>query len=159
MCNLFHHSNTTNKFKFKSPAVLNGNNSSLPPGDLHEGRLGHVKVNSWWIAPAAGIGVLWPIWWAQVGRRHGGELHVLVARRGLHTFDLKASPTSIAIVEQCWAQRRCISSIPVCKQVSVPTSSTWRKKNVDFLFILVLLRFKNTLWVHLQISNTNSSSN
>lgn len=80
------------------PAVENRDNASLPPGKLHESRLGHVKVNPGWVAPASVIGVLRPIWRTEVGGGDGGDGVVTIWR--VNTFYLVTSPASKTIVEQ-----------------------------------------------------------
>jgi hypothetical protein len=106
------------------PAVHNWDNASRPLCNFHKSRLGHVKVDSGWIAPATSIWVLGPIWRTKVRCSHRGEWDPSIAPFWLVTLYLVASPASVTIVKQCWAQGRCICSITINKQISISTSSS-----------------------------------
>lgn len=80
--------------------VRNGDDPGLPVGDLHKSGFRHVKVNPGRVAPATVVGWFRPIRGTEIGGRHRCERNVSVTSFGLHAFDLKASSTSVAIVEK-----------------------------------------------------------
>lgn len=58
----------------KIPAIDNRDDTGFPLCNFHESGFGHVKVDPGWVAPSSGIGILRPVWWANVGGRNSSEL-------------------------------------------------------------------------------------
>lgn len=110
------------------PSIHDRHNSSLPVGDLHESRLGHIKMGTWGVAPSPSIGVLLPIGWAKVSSSDCGEWGPFVACSRVHTSYLITSSTSISVLKQCWAQSFRIRPVSTAIQVSIPTGPSWQSK-------------------------------
>lgn len=79
------------------PSVHDRHDSSLPLCDLHEGRLRHVEVDSWLVAPATIIRILGPVWQieARGGHRGKGDFLQLQAPLRPHALDLAAGPATV----------------------------------------------------------------
>jgi hypothetical protein len=60
------------------PAVHNRDDTSFPLCNFHEGRFGHVKMNSRWVTPSTIIRGFGPIRRAKIGGGDSGEGHISI---------------------------------------------------------------------------------
>lgn len=113
-----------------SPAVSDGDDSGTVLSDLEEHWHGEIEVRARWVAPATIVTGLSKVGWAKVS---GGDEDWRIPRVAptwiLVALHLKARSAAQAIVEQCCAQCCSVYSIPLCVQVSIPTSTTWNMKH------------------------------
>lgn len=108
------------------PSVRNRHNSSFVLSNVLEDRLRKVKVVLRRVAPASSIVRQGIVWRAEIsGCDHNG------ARKApfwvIHTPNFIARTTPQPIVEQSSAQSSSVCSIPLAVEISIPTSTTYKK--------------------------------
>lgn len=100
------------------PSVHDKHDSGLPQCDLHEGRLGHVEVDSWQVAPPAIVRILGPVQRTEVRGGHRGRGNSLHAPLLLLALDLVAGPATVPVTEQRGAKG--IGTHPVTVREGIP---------------------------------------
>lgn len=117
----------SNEISLGLPSVSNRHNTSSVLSNVLEDRLREVKVVLRRIAPAPSIVRKGIVWWAEIGGcDHNGTRQTPFGV--IYTSNLIARTTAQAIVEQSSAQCCSICPIPLTVEVSIPTSTTYRKQ-------------------------------